>query len=109
MHESQQIATEHHDLAAHAHRAGSEHHGAEDHLTGHESSRHGLEHSDNAYLLAQEGPRKTGTGHGNGSAHAAHEQDIAVLAYELWQGRSCPEGSPEDDWFRAVEELRSRH
>jgi hypothetical protein len=110
MHESQQIAAEHHDLAAHAHRSGSEHHGEEDHLTGHESSRHGLEHSDNAYLLAQEGPRKTRTEHGaNGFAHQVDEQDIAALAYKLWQGRSCPQGSPEDDWFHAVEQLRSRH
>src|ERR1035438_8899394 len=37
MHESQQIAAEHHDLAAHAHRTGAEHHGKEDHQTGHES------------------------------------------------------------------------
>jgi hypothetical protein len=39
----------------------------------------------------------------------APEQDIAALAYELWQGRRCPEGSPEEDWFRAEEALRSRH
>src|SRR5579864_2310466 len=45
MHESQQIAAEHHDRAAHAHRTGAEHHGEEGHLTGHESSRLALEHS----------------------------------------------------------------
>jgi hypothetical protein len=109
MHESQQIAAEHHDLAAHAHRAGAEHHGAEDHLTGHESSRQVLEHSNEAYLLSQKDHRKPETGHGaNGTAHDAQQQDIAALAYELWQGRRCPEGSPEEDWFRAVEQLRSR-
>jgi hypothetical protein len=109
MRESQQIATEHRDLAAHAHRSGAEHHGKEDHLTGHESSRQVLEHSNQAYLNAQKEHQKTSTGHGaNVIAHEVKERDIAALAYKLWQGRCCPEGSPEEDWFRAVEELRSR-
>ena len=110
MHESQQIAAEHHDLAAHAHRSGAEHHGKEDHLTGHESSRQVLEHSNKAYLNAQKEHQKTGAGHsGNVIAHEAQERDIAAIAYKLWQRRGCPEGSPEEDWFRAVEELRSGH
>ena len=25
------------------------------------------------------------------------------LAYELWQARGCPDGSPEVDWFMAEE------
>lgn len=29
------------------------------------------------------------------------QQAIADLAYELWQQRGCPVGSPEDDWNRA--------
>ena len=33
------------------------------------------------------------------------EAEIAALAYELWQERGCPEGSPEIDWFRAEHEL----
>lgn len=36
------------------------------------------------------------------------EQDIAALAYELWQARGCPIGSPDEDWFRAEEELQAR-
>ena len=36
------------------------------------------------------------------------EQDIAALAYGLWEARGCPEGSPEIDWFAALEQLRSR-
>ena len=36
------------------------------------------------------------------------EQDIAALAYELWEARGCPEGSPEIDWFAALEKLKSR-
>ena len=110
MHESQQIAAEHRDLAAHAHRSGAEHHGKEDHLTGHESSRQDLEHGSNAYLHPQKDHRELGIGHDTTiRAHEATQHDIAALAYELWQDRCCPEGSPQEDWFRAVEELRSRH
>lgn len=29
------------------------------------------------------------------------EDAIAKLAYDLWIERGCPEGSPEEDWFRA--------
>jgi hypothetical protein len=35
-----------------------------------------------------------------------HEQ-ITALAYALWQERGCPEGSPEEDWFRPEKELRA--
>ena len=37
----------------------------------------------------------------------AESPQIALLAYELWQKRGCPEGSPEADWLRAEEELAS--
>ena len=36
-----------------------------------------------------------------------HEQ-IASLAYALWQQRGCPEGSSEEDWFRAEQEVLAR-
>jgi Protein of unknown function (DUF2934) len=32
-------------------------------------------------------------------------QDIAKLAYALWQQRGCPYGSPEFDWFEAEQTL----
>jgi hypothetical protein len=32
-------------------------------------------------------------------------EEIASLAYTLWQQRGCPEGSPEADWLQAEEEL----
>ena len=35
-------------------------------------------------------------------------QDIALLAYRYWQARGCPDGSPEEDWFKAECELRCR-
>ena len=34
----------------------------------------------------------------------SHEQ-IAALAYQFWQDRGCPEGTPDEDWFRAEREL----
>ena len=36
---------------------------------------------------------------------ALSANDIATLAYRLWQERGCPIGSPEEDWFRAEELL----
>jgi hypothetical protein len=43
----------------------------------------------------------------HGIGNFGHE-DIAALAHALWQARGCPEGSPEEDWFHAVQELRAR-
>jgi Protein of unknown function (DUF2934)/DDE domain len=43
----------------------------------------------------------------NGIATFGHD-DIAAVAHELWQARGCPDGSPQEDWFHAAEELRSR-
>ena len=37
-----------------------------------------------------------------------NQQEVAGLAYEFWQARGCPDGSPEEDWFRAERELQSR-
>jgi len=34
--------------------------------------------------------------------------DIAVLAYFYWEARGCPDGSPEEDWLRAEQELLDR-
>ncbi len=43
-----------------------------------------------------------------GKKPATPEHDrIAQRAYELWQQRGCPIGSPEEDWKRAQTELRS--
>jgi len=43
----------------------------------------------------------------HGVAAFGHD-DISALAYELWQARGCPDGSPQEDWFNASEQLRSR-
>lgn len=36
------------------------------------------------------------------------DEEIARLAYSYWKERGCQGGSPEEDWFRAEQELRSR-
>ena len=36
------------------------------------------------------------------------ESAVSAHAYELWQERGCPVGSPETDWLRAEEELKER-
>ena len=102
--ENHQRAAELHDQAAHAHRAAAEQHGKQDHQTGHEKSREALEHSRQAYLRAHEL-------HQN-DAHDPNvsdplQEEIAALAYKLWVERGRPEGSAEEDWFRAAEQLRS--
>ena len=98
--ENHQLAAELHDEAAHAHRVGEEH-GHQDHLTGQEHSRQALEHSEEAHRQTQAATV------GHGIAAFGHE-DIAALARKLWAARGSPEGSPQEDWFHAVEELRSR-
>ena len=34
-------------------------------------------------------------------------EQIAALAYALWQAKGCPEGSAEGDWLQAERELRT--
>jgi hypothetical protein len=99
--ENHQRAAELHDGAAHAHRVGEEH-GKRDHLTAHEQSRQALEHVPEGLPHSNEGT----TGHG---MIAFGHADIVELAHKNWVARGCPKGSPEEDWFRAVEELRSRN
>jgi DUF2934 family protein len=97
--ENHQRAAELHDIAAHAHRT-AEQQGKSDHLTGPEHSRQALAHTQEAH----EHSRVAVT---HGIAGFGHE-DIAARAYQLWQARGRPEGSPEEDWFHAAEQLRSR-
>jgi len=35
------------------------------------------------------------------------QEQIAALAYSLWQSRGCPEGTADEDWFNAEETLRT--
>ncbi len=36
-----------------------------------------------------------------------HEQ-IAALAYHLWESRGCPIGTPEQDWLDAEKDLAAK-
>jgi hypothetical protein len=92
----QQKAAELQNLGAHTHRA-AEQGNDPDHLKAHEQTRQAAEHN--------ESPEATGV-HG---LHTFGHQEIAVLAYQLWEARGCPEGSAEEDWSNAVKELRSQN
>jgi hypothetical protein len=35
-------------------------------------------------------------------------EEIARIAYSYWEQRGYSGGTPEEDWFRAIEELRRR-
>lgn len=39
-------------------------------------------------------------------ARAPEHEKVCQLAYRYWQERGCPDGSPEDDWYRAERDLR---
>jgi len=34
------------------------------------------------------------------------DEEISVMAHELWLLRGSPEGSPEEDWFEAERRLK---
>jgi hypothetical protein len=36
-------------------------------------------------------------------------EEIALRAYRLWEEGGSPLGSPEEDWFRAEQEIRSEN
>jgi hypothetical protein len=35
-------------------------------------------------------------------------EEIAQLAYSYWEARGRPDGSAEEDWFRAEQELQNQ-
>ena len=49
-------------------------------------------------------PRVQANSTGTGPAH----EEIAALAYSLWQARGCPEGTPEEDWLSAERTLKHK-
>ena len=52
-------------------------------------------------------PAATTSGQVAATAPLQHKR-IARLAYAYWEARGRPHGSPEEDWFRAEEEIRRR-
>jgi hypothetical protein len=53
---------------------------------------------------AHDGPRELLV-RTEGTPPQSHDE-VAALAYKLWQERGCPIGSEEQDWYRAEDELR---
>jgi hypothetical protein len=35
-------------------------------------------------------------------------EQIAALAHALWRERGCPEGSPEEDWLKAEQQIKEQ-
>jgi DNA-binding IclR family transcriptional regulator len=98
-------AAEMHDAAAHAHETAEESHEKQDHQTGQELSARSHEYSQQPHEHSEQAHTNGVNEHG--FPIFGHEE-IAALAYTLWQARGCPEGSPEEDWNRAAHELRAR-
>ncbi len=44
-----------------------------------------------------------------GSNNHGGPEEVAKLAYSYWLARGCPEGSPEEDWFRAEQDLHQQN
>jgi hypothetical protein len=38
----------------------------------------------------------------------SQQENIASLAYALWQQRGCPQGSSEQDWLEAEQRLQEK-
>ena len=85
--------------------APQESHEKQDRLTGQERSRQAHEHSQQAYQQSELAHRAAMNEHG---IVTFGHKEIAILAHRLWEERGCPEGSPEQDWFRAAHQLRAR-
>jgi len=48
------------------------------------------------------------TVHASSGDESPSYEEISMRAYELWMERGRPHGSPDVDWHRAIEELRSK-
>jgi hypothetical protein len=44
----------------------------------------------------------------NAASDPTYHDEIAALAYKLWQERGAPIGSDKEDWFRAEDELKNQ-
>jgi hypothetical protein len=38
----------------------------------------------------------------------SEQEEVAKLAYSYWEARGGQDGSPDDDWYRAVQEVQRR-
>jgi hypothetical protein len=63
--------------------------------------------SEERRLGASISPPQPGPSGADGDPEVTQE-DIARLAYALWEQRGGQGGSPEDDWYRAERQLQGR-
>ncbi len=56
----------------------------------------------------EEQARNAAETQGAAAAPAPDREQVARLAYRYWEERGRPDGTPEEDWFRAEQELRGR-
>lgn len=89
---------------AHAHSVAAESRDRQDRQSGAEHSRQALEHDPKA----NDQPFQAHQGAvGEHNVADFEYDDIAPRAYQLWEARGCPDGSPDEDWFVAVRELQA--
>ena len=94
--ENHQRAAELQDTAAHAHRVAELTKERSDHATPTELSR-----------IERERAQQEHEGDG-APMHSFGHEEIARRAYQLWEERGDGNGSPDEDWFQAVRELRQQ-
>jgi len=92
-------------FAEHAHLVTSVSHDQQDHQTGAEHSRQALEHSPKAHHQTDEVHQDFTI---KRSPAVFEHEDVAVVAHGLWEARGRPDGSAEEDWFHAAQELQGR-
>jgi len=90
--------------STHVQNASADSHQRQDHQSGQEQSRQALEHSQQLQEHAALGDQEPAIEHDFAISLLAHE-DLALRAYKLWEARGRPVGSPNQDWFLAVQEL----
>lgn len=61
-----------------------------------------------AAVAGADQPRAGATNGAAASFTGAEQEEIARLAYLLWEARGGQGGTPEDDWTRAEQEYRQR-
>ncbi len=58
--------------------------------------------------LEQEEEQARNTAETQGATVSPAPEQVARLAYRYWEERGKPLGTPEEDWFRAEQDLRGR-
>lgn len=60
------------------------------------------------YERGYAGPANSGIENDKVGRTVPTHEEIAVRAYVFWQQRGCPDGSAEEDWLKAEQQLNQR-